>query len=44
MAAPEPSEQEDVPGIIASQRATRVTAVDLGPSKARLLPGATSTS
>ena len=40
MASSEPSEHEDVPGIVASQRATRVTAAGLGVSKkARLLPG-----
>ena len=40
MASPEPSEHQDVPGIVASQRATRVTAAELGVSKkARLLPG-----
>ena len=40
MAAPEPSEQPDVPAIPASQRAARVTTADLGAStKARLLPG-----
>ena len=39
MASPEPSEQ-DVPGIVASQRAPRVTTTDVGVStKARLLPG-----
>jgi len=40
MASPEPSEQQDVPGIIASQRATRVTPAEAsGGTKARLLPG-----
>ena len=40
MASPEPSEHQDVPGIVASQRATRVTAAGLGVAeKARLLPG-----
>ena len=40
MASPEPSEQQDVPEIIASQRASRVTPADGGgPTKARLLPG-----
>jgi hypothetical protein len=40
MASPETSDQPDVPGIVASQRPTRVTAADLGAStKARLLPG-----
>jgi len=40
MASPEPSEQQDVPGIIASQRAPRVTPAEAsGPTKARLLPG-----
>jgi hypothetical protein len=39
MASPEPSEQ-DVPGIVASQRAPRVTPADTsGATKARLLPG-----
>jgi hypothetical protein len=40
MASPEPSEQQDVPGIIASQRAPRVAPSEAaGPTKARLLPG-----
>ena len=40
MASPETSEQQDVPGILSSQRSPRVTNVDLGTSrKARLLPG-----
>jgi len=40
MASPEPSEHQDVPGIVASHRATRVTGAELGvPAKARLLPG-----
>lgn len=40
MASPEPSEQQDVPGIVASQRAQRVTPADTsGATKARLLPG-----
>jgi hypothetical protein len=40
MASPEPSEQQDVPSIIASQRATRVTPAETsGATKARLLPG-----
>jgi hypothetical protein len=40
MSSPEPSEQQDVPGIIASQRAPRVTPSDTsGATKARLLPG-----
>ena len=40
MAAPEASEQHDVPGITARQRANRVTTLDLGASPtARLLPG-----
>lgn len=40
MASPEPSEHQDVPGIAASQRPTRLSAADLGKSvRARLLPG-----
>src|SRR5512143_2977190 len=40
MASPEPSEQQDVPGIVASQRATRVSPSEPGgAAKARLLPG-----
>ena len=40
MASPEPSEQQDVPGIVASQRSTRMKGPELGVStKARLLPG-----
>jgi hypothetical protein len=40
MASPEPSEQQDVPDIIASQRAPRVTPSETsGATKARLLPG-----
>lgn len=40
MPSPESSDQQDVPGIIASQRAPRLSAADLGSaSKARLLPG-----
>lgn len=40
MASPEPSEQQDVPGIVASQRAPRVTPSESsGATKARLLPG-----
>jgi hypothetical protein len=40
MASPEPSEQQDVPGIIAGQRAQRVTPAETsGGTKARLLPG-----
>jgi hypothetical protein len=40
MSSPEPSEQQDVPAILASQRATRVTPPETsGATKARLLPG-----
>jgi hypothetical protein len=40
MALPEPGDQQDVPGIIASQRAPRMNMPELGVStKARLLPG-----
>src|SRR5262245_23879773 len=40
MAAPDPSEQHDVPGIIVSDRSARVTTSALRvSSKARLLPG-----
>jgi hypothetical protein len=40
MASPEPSDQQDVPGIIASQRAPRLTPSENGAAtKARLLPG-----
>jgi len=40
MASPEPSEHQDVPGVVASQRAPRVTPSESsGPTKARLLPG-----
>jgi hypothetical protein len=40
MASPEPSDQQDVPGIIASQRARRVNSSEAaGATKARLLPG-----
>jgi hypothetical protein len=40
MASPEPSEQQDVPGVVASQRGTRMKGSELGVStRARLLPG-----
>ena len=40
MPSPEASDQQDVPGIAASQRAPRLSAADLGSaSRARLLPG-----
>src|SRR5262245_53834490 len=39
MASPEPTDQQDVPGIVASQRAQRVTPSESGATKARLLPG-----
>ena len=40
MASPESSDQQDVPGIIASQRAPRVNPSEAGSAtKARLLPG-----
>lgn len=40
MPSPEASDQQDVPGIVAGQRAQRLTASDLGSAtKARLLPG-----
>jgi hypothetical protein len=40
MALPEPSEQQDVPGIIASQRSPRMNMSEIAVStKARLLPG-----
>jgi len=39
MASPEPTDQQDVPGIVASQRAQRVTPSESGSTKARLLPG-----
>jgi len=39
MASPEPSDQQDVPGIVASQRAQRVAPSESGSTKARLLPG-----
>ena len=39
MASPEPTDQQDVPGIVASQRAQRVTPSESTATKARLLPG-----
>jgi hypothetical protein len=39
MASPEPTDQQDVPGVVASQRAQRVTPSESGSTKARLLPG-----
>jgi len=39
MASPEPTDQQDVPGIVASQRAQRVSPSEGGATKARLLPG-----
>ena len=40
MASPEPSEQQDVSGVVAGQRSTRMKGSELGAStKARLLPG-----
>jgi hypothetical protein len=39
MASPEPTDQQDVPGIVASQRAQRVAPSETSSTKARLLPG-----